>query len=85
MKTIPMEFSSLSIVVLPAFFGSPTILVMALLSYFSSITTEEERMFRFGLLTIGYNIMDTLGLLLATPAYNLFGYFCTYRIIMLFL
>lgn len=62
MHTVPMQVPAFSERVTPSLFGGSTLMLMGIYSYLSQVTTEENRTFRFGCLTVFLTIVPVLSI-----------------------
>jgi PCFT/HCP family folate transporter-like MFS transporter 1/3 len=62
MDTIPMQVPAFSERVTPSLFGGSTLMLLGIYSYLSQTTTEENRTFRFGCLTVFLTLVPILSI-----------------------
>lgn len=60
MDSIPMEVSAFSERVIPALFGGETLMLIGIYTYLSQVTKEENRLFRFGCITVFITLVPVL-------------------------
>ncbi|CRL01316.1 CLUMA_CG014356, isoform A [Clunio marinus] len=70
----PVEFPLYAYLLIPSLTGAETLMVMAIFSYLSAISTEENRTFRFGMFNIIMTIIPIIAQSLSPSANNNFEY-----------
>lgn len=82
MKELPLEFGGILGKILPAITGGMSVMLMGMLSYLSACTNEENRVFRFGILTMLVTIMIIVFYPLAGVLFNALGFVCMFYFIL---
>jgi len=70
-----MEFGAYIEAIVPALFGGLTFCLMALYSYITIATPEEDRVFRFGIFAMFVTALPFLNVI-SGPLYRTLGYKC---------
>ncbi|XP_075154898.1 solute carrier family 46 member 2 [Haematobia irritans] len=71
---IPMEFGAYSEAIVPALFGGNTLCLMAIDSYMTISTPEEDRIFRFGIFAMFTTGLPFIGQPISGVLFNYLGY-----------
>lgn len=81
MKELPLEFGGILGKILPAMTGGMSVMLMGMLSYLSACTNEDNRVFRFGILTMLVTIMIIVFYPFAGVLFNALGFVCKFLLI----
>ncbi|CAO1411836.1 unnamed protein product [Diamesa hyperborea] len=74
MDEIPMQVPAYSERIAPSVFGGQTLMLMGIYSYLSEITSEENRTFRFGCLTVFFTLIPIFSIPWSGVLFNYLGY-----------
>ena len=80
MDEIPMQVPAYSERIAPSIFGGQTLMLMGIYSYLTEITSEENRTFRFGCLTVFFTLIPILSIPWSGVLFNYLGYTSTINV-----